>query len=156
MPLPEAPPLGRLPFEPPPEPAGELATFWELWRAEKFWACHEALEGAWLREPEAGRKQFLRGLIHGAVAVFQFRRGNFVGAARQLARARVRLRASLPAGQSWREGVDIRAFLEGIEGEVSPALGALSEGERGGLAALEAQLGLDLKPREQPGRAPAA
>ena len=133
-------------------PSPELSRFWELWREEKFWACHEALEEAWRHEPDPSRKRFLQGLIHGAVAVFQFRRGNFVGAARQLTRARVRLHN----GDSVGEGVDVAGFLEGIASEVAPALGALSERERAGLQVLEARLWLEVSGREEPGRAPAA
>lgn len=154
MPPSDPPPLNRLPFEPPPSSSPELMRFWDLWREEKFWACHEALEDAWRHEPDASRKRFLRGLIHGAVAVFQFRRGNFVGAARQLSRARVRLRASL--SETEREGVDVARFLEGIAGEVAPAMEALSERERAGLQVLEARLWVEISERGEPGRAPGA
>lgn len=157
MPLSDPPPLGRLPFEPPEHASSpEMARFWELWREEKFWACHEALEDIWRREPDASRKRFLQGLIHGAVAVFQFRRGNFVGAARQLRRAQVRLRDSLPEREDVREGVDVTRFLEGVAREVGPALDALSERERVGLQVLEARLRLEVSGREEPERAPEA
>lgn len=153
MPLPESPPLGCLPFEPPPGPSAELAPFWELWREEKFWACHEVLEEAWKHEADATRKQFLRGLIHGAVAVFQFRRGNWAGATRQFTRARICLRLS----SSTVEGVEVKAFLAGIEREVAPAFGALSENEKASLQVLEAQLlERDAATRARPGRAPEA
>ena len=157
MPLPDPPPLGRLPFEPPERAsAPEMARFWELWREEKFWACHEALEDAWRIEPDASRKRFLQGLIHGAVAVFQFRRANFVGAARQLRRAQVRLSNSLPEHKGVREGVDVARFLEGVAREVGPALDALSERERTSLQVLEARLWLEVSGREEPGLAPEA
>jgi len=136
MPLPENPPLGHLPFEPPEHSSPDLREFWELWREEKFWACHEALEEVWKRESDAGRKQFLQGLIHGAVAVFQFRRGNFVGATRQFVRARVRLQASLPE----RDGVDVQIFLVCIEAEIISSWPKLNEKERADLEVLEARL----------------
>ena len=136
MSLPENPPTGHLPFEPPEQFPPDLAEFWELWREEKFWACHEALEDVWKLESDANRKQFLQGLIHGAVAVFQFRRGNFVGAARQYTRARVRLSSSLPM----REEMDVAGFLEGVKGEIESAFGKLSEKERADLVVLETRL----------------
>ena len=136
MPLPENPPLGRTPFPVPDQFPPDLAEFWELWREEKFWACHEALEEVWKAEPDAGRKQFLQGLIHGAVAVFQFRRGNYVGAARQYTRASVRLGGSL-AG---RDGVDVAAFLEGVGKEVESAFEQLDEKQLEGVGELASRL----------------
>jgi len=136
MPLPENPPLGHLPFQPPEHSSPDLLEFWELWREEKFWACHEALEEVWKRESDLPRKQFLQGLIHGAVAVFQFRRGNFVGAVRQFVRARVRLEKSLPE----RDGVRVGEFLAGVEREVAACFGKLNAKERADLEVLEAQL----------------
>ena len=136
MPLPENPPTGHLPFEPPQQFPPDLAEFWDLWREEKFWACHEALEDVWKIETDAKRKQFLQGLIHGAVAVFQFRRGNFVGACRQYTRARVRLSSSLPM----REELDVAGFLISVRREIESAFGKLSEKERADLDELEARL----------------
>jgi len=143
MPLPENPPLGRLPFEPPEQSSPDLLEFWQLWREEKFWACHEALEEVWKREADAPRKQFLQGLIHGAVAIFQFRRGNFVGAARQYTRAWYRLYPSYPATPQrpdGRDGVDIRSFLVRIEAEIISSWPKLTDKERADLDVLEAQL----------------
>ncbi len=136
MPLPENPPTGHLPFEPPQQFPPDLAEFWDLWREEKFWACHEALEDVWKIEPDASRKQFLQGLIHGAVAVFQFRRGNSVGATRQFTRARIRLNSSLPM----REELDVTGFLAGVKREVESAFAKLSEKERTDLVVLETRL----------------
>lgn len=136
MPLPENPPTGHLPFEPPENSSPDLAEFWHLWREEKFWACHEALEDVWKVETDPARKQFLQGLIHGAVSIFQFRRGNFVGTARQFTRARVRLEASLPE----RDGVDVAGYLQGIKQEIESAFEQLSDKERADLDVLEARL----------------
>jgi predicted metal-dependent hydrolase len=136
MPLPENQPTGHLPFEPPAHFPPDLAEFWELWREEKFWACHEALEDVWKVETDANRKQFLQGLIHGAVAVFQFRRGNFVGATRQYVRAWVRLSSSLPE----REELDVAGFLAGVKREVESAFDELSNKERADLVVLEKRL----------------
>ena len=133
MPLPENAPLGRLPFEPPENSSTDLDEFWELWRVERFWACHESLEEVWKSEKDGARKLFLRGLIHGAVAVFQFRRGNFVGAARQFTRAKIRLENALPA----RENVDLEEFLGGIETEIAPSFAFITEKQREDLEKLE-------------------
>jgi hypothetical protein len=135
MPLPENSPLGYLPFEPPTQFPADLAEFWRLWREEKFWACHEALEEVWKHEVEP-RRSFLNGLIHGAVAVFQHRRGNANGAARQLVRAQIKLKKHFPAC----EGVDLRVFLAGIEREITPSLQKISEKQRADLEALEKRL----------------
>ncbi|MBW3636694.1 MAG: DUF309 domain-containing protein [Armatimonadetes bacterium] len=135
MPLPEAPATGNLPFEPPTHFPPDLAQFWTLWREEKFWACHEALEEIWKSESEP-RRSFLNGLIHGAVAVFQHRRGNFVGAARQLMRATIKLEGHRPT----REGVEIDAFLTGIETEIAPSMAQITEKQRAALGELEARL----------------
>ena len=135
MPLPEAPPRGHLPFEPPLEFPPEMAEFWQLWREEKFWACHEALEAVWL-EADEPRKRFLNGLIHGAAATFQFRRGNAVGAARQLTRAQVKLEPYRPVY----EKLDVRQFLEGLATEIAPSMEQLTDQQQESLGALETRL----------------
>ena len=135
MPLPENPPQGHLPLEPPLECAPDLLEFWQLWREEKFWACHEALEEIWKAESEP-RRSFLNGLIHGAVAVFQHRRGNTNGAARQFVRAKIKLQKHLPAS----EGVDLELLLAGIEREISPSLQKINDKQRADLQELETQL----------------
>lgn len=135
MPLSENLPTGHLPFEPPTPFSPDLAEFWQLWRAEKFWACHEALETSW-RTETGPRRTFLNGLIHGAVAVFQHRRGNVNGAARQLLRAKIKLEMHLPAC----EGLDLVAFLAGIEREIAGSQEKLSDKERLSLRELEIRL----------------
>ena len=59
--------------------AGAIVRWTELFNAGEYFAAHEALEEPWLRavEPE---KTHLKGLIHVAVALHQFRRGNSHGA----------------------------------------------------------------------------
>ena len=139
MPLPEAPPRGCLPFEPPLEHPPDMAEFWRLWRDEKFWACHEALESVWLEAPHP-RKRFLNGLIHGAAATFQFRRGNAVGAARQWVRATVKLEPYLPVY----EKLQVAQFLEGLETEIAPSMEQLTPKQRAALMALESRLRVEL------------
>lgn len=132
MPLPEAPPTGRLPFPVPDTYAPDLEEFWTLWCQERFWACHETLEEIW-REQHGPRKWFLGGLINGSVAVFQHRRGNHIGAARQLRRAQVKLEAFLPAY----EGLDVAGFLAGVETEIETSLQKQSERQRAALDEVE-------------------
>jgi len=62
------------------EDAGAAIQEWaRLFNAGAYFEAHEALEHAWLRaaEPE---KTFLKGLIHAAVALYQYRRSNGHGA----------------------------------------------------------------------------
>ena len=132
MPLPENPPQGRLPFPVPAQYSPEFRAFWELWRAEKFWACHEALEELWRAEKCHSRRRFLQGMVHLCAAVFQHRRGNAKGAARQWVRARVRLEPFLPR----HENLEIEAMLRGVESEIAPSLAQPHEG----LKELETQL----------------
>src|SRR4028119_1247842 len=108
----DAPPTGTLPFpspQIPPDAPTEYSQFWQLWEAEKFYECHEVLEELWRRT--LGRERwFLNGLINCAVAVYQYRRGNAVGAARQLLLARVKLRLFAPL----HDGVAVDDLLQGV------------------------------------------
>ena len=133
MALPEAPVTGTLPFQPPEQFPPDLREFWLLWRQERFWACHEALEEVW-RAQSGPRRHFLNGLIHGAVAVFQHRRGNPAGAARQLRRAQVKLESFRPQS----EGLDVDGFLQGVEREIASSLEKLTEKQRAALNDVEA------------------
>ena len=144
MPLPESPPLGKLPCPPPSQFPTDMAEFWRLWQGEQFWACHEALEPVWLGAQEP-RKRFLNGLIHGAAATFQARRGSTqcshgVGAARQLVRARVKLEPFCPVY----EQLDVAQFLDGVAGEVSPLIQQLTIQQRRNLRVLETRLRAEL------------
>lgn len=51
----------------------------ELLNAGDYFAAHEVLESPWLRAAEPD-KSFLKGLIHAAVALHHYRRGNAHGA----------------------------------------------------------------------------
>ncbi len=103
----------------------EYSMFWKLWRDEKFFDCHEVLELLWKRMTTRER-WFFNGLIHGAVAIYQHRRGNSYGACRQLWRARVKLLAFAPQ----HNGLAIEEFLRCIESEIAPSLAALSNSQR--------------------------
>lgn len=100
----------------------EYSRFWRLWSQEEFFACHEELEMAWRREQSAERKQFFQGLIHCAVAIYQARRGNAIGACRQQARAEARLKPFLPNYLQ----VDLLAIQCQMQQELEPLHGALS------------------------------
>ncbi len=139
MPLPESPPRGQLPCPPPLEFPPDMAEFWQLWRDEQFWACHEALEEIWL-EADEPRKRFLNGLIHGAAATFQARRSHAVGAARQLVRARVKLEPFCPVY----EKLDVEQFLDGVALEVAPLIQQLTIPQRAATQVLETRLRAEL------------
>jgi predicted metal-dependent hydrolase len=131
----DAQPTGKLPFPPPqvpPDAPIEYSQFWQLWSEEKFYECHEVLEELWRRTP--GRERwFLNGLINCAVAVYQHRRGNAVGAARQLLRAQVKLRPFRPL----QDGVAIDNLLEGVAVEIASSLQSLGEAQRAQWPAVE-------------------
>ena len=102
----------------------QLLTFWELWQCEEFFACHEVLEDLW-RQTTGPRRTFYNGLIHAAVAMYQQRRGNAVGAARQMVRAQVKLAPFVPEF----DDVDVESLLRLVEAEIAPSLRRLTENE---------------------------
>jgi predicted metal-dependent hydrolase len=114
-------PLPKIPADAPQE----YGKFWQLWRDEKYFECHEVLENLW-RETPSPHRVFLNGLIHGAVAIYQHRRGNAVGAARQLLRAQIKLESFRPKYFE----VDIDKFLCAVESEVEPSQKVLSARQR--------------------------
>jgi predicted metal-dependent hydrolase len=87
-----------------------LAQGIELFNRREFFECHEAIEEIWT--PERGpRRLFLQSLIHFAVAFYHDRRGNPVGATRQLRKGLRKLEAYLPAC----EGIDTaRLYRDGL------------------------------------------
>lgn len=95
----------------------------ELFNRGEFFECHEVLEEAWT--PERGpRRLFLQSLIHVAVGFYHARRGNPVGACRQLRKALRKMAVYLPVC----EGIhteklfsEARKVLEKIEagGEIT-------------------------------------
>lgn len=109
--------------------------FWDLWRREEFFECHEVLEDLW-RETHGRERLFLNGHIHCAVAIYQHRRGNAVGAARQLVRAQEKLKPFTPRFQN----VEIAPLLNFVESEIAPSLAVLEESQRAQLETLRAHL----------------
>jgi len=111
------------------------AEFWDLWRREEFFECHEVLEELW-RETPGRERLFLNGLIHCAVAIYQHRRGNAVGAARQLVRAQRKLRSFAPRFQH----CEIAPLLAFVETEITSSSASLNEIQGTQLETLRADL----------------
>lgn len=121
-------PLPKIPADAPQE----YGKFWQLWHEEKFFECHEVLEHLWRKTPGPHRV-FLNGLIHGAVAIYQHRRGNAVGATRQLLRAQIKLEVFRPKYFE----LDVDGFLIAVQSEVQISCQALSTRQREQLNELE-------------------
>lgn len=112
-----------------------FGAFWSLWREEKFFECHEVLEDLWRQTP-GDERWFYNALIHCAVAIYQHRRGNSVGAARQYIRARVKI---APFGARF-GGVQIEPLLAAVQNEIANSLEALTERQTAQLISLEEHL----------------
>lgn len=95
--------------------------FWQLWREERFFECHEVLEELWKRT-QTPEKWFYAGLIHCAVSRYQHRRGNAYGACRQWWRATVKLQPFAPQHR----GVEIELLLRHVEVEIASSIEQLS------------------------------
>lgn len=81
-----------------------------LFNQGKYFLAHETLEEHWI-EADASERDFYQGLIHVAVAFHHLAKGNTVGAALQLRKARGRLEGYPDVV----DGVDVaglRAFLD--------------------------------------------
>jgi predicted metal-dependent hydrolase len=113
----------------------EYSRFWDLWRKGRFFECHEELETLWCATPGPERV-FLNGLIHAAVAAYQHRRGNAEGAARQLVRARVKLKSVPPHYAK----VDANALVGAVAREVESSLRVLAPAQNARLAKLEIEV----------------
>ena len=110
---------------------GAYREFWSLWKAGRYFECHEVLEELW--RSESGRQRvFHNGLINCAVALYQHERGNSEGAARQLERARIKLESFRPA----HDGVEIDTLISGVEIAVAASLAQLTDAQRDRLLAL--------------------
>jgi predicted metal-dependent hydrolase len=82
----------------------------DLFNRREFFVCHEALEEIWMHERDP-RRLFLQSLIHFAVAFYHDRRGNPLGATRQLHKGLRKLAGYLPAC----EGIDTaQLYLDGL------------------------------------------
>lgn len=61
----------------------------ELFNAGRYFDAHEEWEHLW-RECDQSDRRFVQSLIHAAVALYQWNRGNTAGAPTQLARGRAK------------------------------------------------------------------
>jgi predicted metal-dependent hydrolase len=68
----------------------------QLFNDGEFFASHEALEEAWVKE-RGPRRRFLQAVIHVAVGLYHSQRGNSRGASGQLGKALHKLAAYLPS-----------------------------------------------------------
>jgi predicted metal-dependent hydrolase len=87
----------------------------ELFNAEEYFECHEVLETPWRSAGEPERS-FWKGLIHAAVALYQYRRGNSHGARVKAASCRRYLEPYLPEHR----GLALQRFLADLEGFTAP------------------------------------
>lgn len=89
-----------------------------LFNAGEYFEAHEVLEHPWLRaeEPE---KTFLKGLIHAAVALYQYRRGNGHGARVKYASCLRYLSAFHPR----HGGIEVTELTARMEAFFTPLLG---------------------------------
>ncbi len=78
-----------------------LAEGIRLFNGGQYFACHEVLEEAWTPERDP-RRLFLQSLIHLAVGLYHWQRGNPTGAGRQLRKGLRKLAGYLPSC----EGID--------------------------------------------------
>jgi len=89
---------------------GEIRIGGIMFNESLFFECHEYLEGVWLRE-KGVRRDFLKGLIHAAVAFYHLEYENIKGTVNYLKRSYTRLKPFKPNFL----GVDVNRFLEDIE-----------------------------------------
>jgi hypothetical protein len=96
----------------------ELRRGLEQMRSGLYFEAHESFEDAW-RAADPAEKDFFQGLVHVTVAWYQARRGNRTGCERQLAKAKRRLAAFVPAHR----GVDVATVLRCV-GEAADTVAA--------------------------------
>jgi predicted metal-dependent hydrolase len=112
-----------------------------LFNHGEYFECHEVLEIAWTPERDP-RRLFLQSLIHVAVGFYHHRRGNPVGAIRQLRKALRKMAAYLPSC----EGVDTAALYH----EAGEVLARIEAGETVGAYPLMLLTDAAATPRTEP------
>jgi hypothetical protein len=105
------------------EAAGAIQQWMALFNAGHYFEAHEVLEAPWLAAEEPV-KTFLKGLIHAAVSLHHYQRGNTHGAR---TKHRSCVRYLDPYQPQW-GGLDIASLLRGLEVFLAP-LQALPRGE---------------------------
>lgn len=101
-----------------------VAEWAHLLNEQQYFEAHEVLEGPWLRAAEPQRT-FLKGLIHVAVALHHYRRGNLHG-------ARVKCQSALRYLECYRPcygGVDVAGLIAQLNEQFAP-LDALPPGSQ--------------------------
>ena len=99
-----------------------VAEWAHLLNEQKYFEAHEVLEGPWLRAAEPHRA-FLKGLIHVAVALHHYQRGNLHG-------ARVKCQSAIRYLERYRPsygGVDVLGLITQLDEQFAP-LDALPPG----------------------------
>lgn len=89
----------------------------DLFNAEEFFDCHEALEEVWTHSQQPDR-WFLQALIHFAVGFYHHGRNNRNGTTRQLRKGLRKIQAYLPQWDGIETGEierEVRKRLEGVE-----------------------------------------
>jgi len=115
--------------------ADQWELFLQLWRGQKYFECHEVLESLWLVATGDARWRY-QGLIHCAVALYQYQRQNWFGMARQWLRAGAKL-SCLPEQKVDAQCWDIWSQTSRM---VGAAAARLTEEERARLRQLRRRL----------------
>ena len=89
---------------------GEIKKGVLLFNEGFYFECHEFLEEVWRKE-KGREKEFLKGLIHAAVAFYHLEYENYKGTINYLRRSYKRLKEFEPIFM----GVDIKAFLSDVD-----------------------------------------
>lgn len=100
-----------------PEALSQVHTWRRHFNGGEYFDAHEVLESPWLAAQEPG-KTFLKGLIHAAVALLHYERGNAHGARVKYASCQRYLR---PFGEVT-DPVDVRSLLQDLERFFKPLL----------------------------------
>ncbi len=88
----------------------ELIKGLEEHNSGKYFACHETLEDIWM-DKGGDLRRFLQGLIHVAVGFYHLRDSNYMGAYRQLDKAKRKLSHSADLD----EGINVSAMLSSLK-----------------------------------------
>ncbi len=107
----------------PRSPAEALAEADQLIHADRPFAAHEVLEGAWKSAPEPERELW-RGLAQIAVGMTHLQRGNPVGGERLLRRGAASL---LPYRGSTPHGLDVVRIIEAATGSADLVAAAAAD-----------------------------
>jgi len=103
-------PAGPAESEPPPETYAAIREGVRLFNAGMFFEAHEVLEDKW-RRSSGEMKRFLKGLIHAAVAFYQYGRQNAFGARSKYHSTHYYLAPFAPEYA----GVDVSALLSDMD-----------------------------------------